>query len=63
MVRQLRTFSSFEEADNADARYYAGLGAQERLDIVLELANRFWSNGENSGRLARVYRVDELARG
>ncbi len=63
MVRQVQTFSSFEAADLADARYYAALTPQQRLDIVLELADRFWGNSENSGRLARVYRVDELIRG
>jgi hypothetical protein len=63
MPPQIQTFTSFQEADEADARYYAGLSPQERLDIVLELADRYWRKGEDSQRLARVYRVVERQRG
>ena len=63
MESQIATFSTFEEADEADARYYASLSGQERLEIVVELASRYWgAQIEDSGRLARVYRVDELSR-
>jgi predicted nucleotidyltransferase len=35
----IATFSSFEEADNADRKYYAGLTPTERLKILLDLTH------------------------
>lgn len=61
--RTLQVYESFEEADQADRRYYASLTPQQRLDLVLDLVQRHnQGHGETSDRLERVYRVDELSR-
>ena len=64
MRGQLRVFDSFEEAEEADHRYYASLTPRERVDLVLDLVARYWeSKGEATGRLERIYRVVELGEG
>jgi hypothetical protein len=37
MERVIQVFDSFEEAEEANDRYYASLTPQERLNLVLEL--------------------------
>ena len=60
----MRRFETLSEADSAEAEYYASLTPEERLNILLELIEMYRSNqGEDSERLERVYRVDELSRG
>jgi len=64
MDRGARVFRSFDEADRADEEYYANLSAEERLDILLEIIERYRSSlGEAADRFERVHRVVELARG
>lgn len=59
----IRRFETLSEADSAEAEYYASLTPEERLNILLELIEMYRSNqGEDSERLERVYRVDELSR-
>ena len=63
MVRAVRVFSSFEEAERADEEYYASLTPQERVDLLLELIARTREPlGEAGERLERVHRVVELSR-
>jgi hypothetical protein len=64
MDRGVRVFRSFHEADRADEEYYASLSAEERLDILLEIIERYRSSlGEAADRFERVHCVVELARG
>jgi hypothetical protein len=63
MDMSIRRFESHEEADEEDRRYYASLTAEERLEILLELIDRYRSGyGEAAERFERVYRIDELSR-
>jgi hypothetical protein len=58
----VQVFDGAEEADCADAAYYASLTPKERLDILLELIARHReSMGEAAARLERVCRVVDLA--
>jgi hypothetical protein len=60
--RELRVFSSFDDAGRADVEYYAALTPDERLAILLEIiANHREATGETSERLERVYRVTQLS--
>jgi hypothetical protein len=62
--RVARVFRSFEEADEADDRFYASLTPEERLDLLLELIERHRGElGEAAERLARVHCITELSRG
>lgn len=58
---KLQVFSSFDEAEQADHRYYASLSPRERLDIVFELVARHQEPtlGTTEG-FERVYRVTDL---
>ena len=59
-----RVFDGAAAADEADARYYASLSPQERVDLLLELVNRYRDSlGEAAERLERVCRVTELTEG
>lgn len=61
--RELRVFTSFAEADQADDEQYASLSPAERLNILLDLiAAHREATGEASTRFERVYRVTELSR-
>jgi hypothetical protein len=63
MERVIETFEDHESADEADRRYYGSLTPQERVDLVLELMQRYReSYGEAGNRLERVCRVTELHR-
>jgi hypothetical protein len=57
----VRIFSSFEDADEADARDDAAMSPEERLKILLELRDRRHPDAAEQG-LARVSRVVELER-
>lgn len=57
MERVVRTFSSHEEAANADREYYRSLTPEQRLDILLELIEQ--GGGGTQSRFERVYRVIE----
>ena len=61
MEKVVRVFSSFEEADEADARYYASLTPEERLRILIDLRDLAHPDAAEQG-LARVYRVTQLER-
>lgn len=55
-------FGSFEDAEVAEDRFYAGLKPEERLDILLELVERHRSGlGETASRFERVHRIVELS--
>ncbi len=63
MDSMIRPYDSLAEADAADDAYYASLAPQERLEILLELIEMYrTTQGEDSERLERVYRIDELER-
>lgn len=59
--KSVRVFSSFEDADEADARYDAAMSPEERLSILIELRDRRHPDAAEQ-RLARVSRVVELER-
>ena len=64
MERTVVAFNSPEDADRADAAYYASLTAQQRLDLLLDLVASYRESlGEAASRFERVYRVTELSRG
>jgi predicted transcriptional regulator len=63
MQDEPRIFSSFREAEEADADFYASLSPQDRVDMLLELIARHRESiGEAAERFERVYRVTELSR-
>ena len=63
MDSAIRRYDSVAEADEAEAEYYALLTPEERLEILSELIETYRSTyGEDSERLERVYRIDELER-
>ena len=56
-------FETLSEADSAEIAYYASLTPEERLNVLFELIRMYGSSqGEDSERFERVYRVDELSR-
>jgi hypothetical protein len=63
MEKVITILGSFEEADRAEREYYRRLSPQERLEILLELNDRWLGTGdaETSQGLERVYRITELA--
>ena len=62
MRGELRTFSSFQEAEESDTDYYASLTPQERVDLLLDIIARHRESlGETAERFERVYRVVELS--
>jgi hypothetical protein len=61
MEKSLRIFESFEEAEAADAAEDAAMTPQQRLQIALDLRNRFYPDAIKQG-LARVLRITELER-
>jgi hypothetical protein len=64
MDRVAQVFDSFDKADRADDEYYAGLTPEERLDILLEMIERYRSSlGAAAERFERVHRIVELSRG
>jgi hypothetical protein len=62
MEKTVRVFASFEEADEADARWDASRSPAERLQILIELRDRRHPDAAEQG-LARVSRVTQLERG
>jgi hypothetical protein len=61
MEKRIQTYSSYEEADKADAARDAALLPQERLTILIELRNRRHPDAAEQ-RFARVCRIIELER-
>jgi hypothetical protein len=59
--KAIRIFSSFDEADEADARAHASMSPEERLQLVIELSDRRHPDAANQG-LARVCKVIERER-
>lgn len=61
MEKRILSYSSYAEADAADAARDAELTPQERLVILIELRNRRHPDAAEQ-RLARVSRVTKLER-
>ena len=61
MEKVVRKFATFQEADEADARFDASLSPEERLRILIELRDRRHPDAAEQG-LARVCRVVKLER-
>ena len=62
--REISRFSSLADSDQADDLYYRSLTPQQRLDVLLELIQRYQEGlGEAAEGFARVCRVTELAAG
>jgi len=59
--KKVRIFTSFEEADEADARDDASMSAQQRLNRLIQLRDERHPDAAEQ-RLARVCRVVELER-
>ena len=63
MDRVVKVFRSFEDADHADDQFYADLAPEKRLEILLELVERYrGALGETASRFKRVHHVVELSR-
>jgi hypothetical protein len=60
--RTVRVFSSFQEADEANARADAALTPEERIQIVIELRDRRHPDAAQQG-LARVCRIIQREQG
>ena len=54
--KTVRVFSSFKDADDADARADAELTPEQRIQIVIELRDRRHPDAAKQG-LARVCRI------
>ena len=62
MKKELKMFSSHQEADAADTAYYASITPAARLEILFELIDRHRkATGHDSEGFARVCRVIELS--
>ena len=61
MQKIARVFTSFKEADAADARSDAAMSPQQRIEIVLELRAQRHPDAIEQ-RLERVFKVIELER-
>jgi hypothetical protein len=59
MEKTVRVFSSFAEADEADARWDEQLTASQRVQMVIELRDRRHPDAAKQ-RLARVCRIIKL---
>lgn len=59
MIREARKFSSHQEADEADRRYYRSLTPEQRLEILLDLIAAQAGHEAPQG-LARVCHVTKL---
>ena len=57
--KTVRIFTSFDDADEADARYHAAMSPEDRLKILIELRDRRHPDAAEQ-RLARVCRVVKL---
>jgi hypothetical protein len=63
MDRDIRTYQTLAMADEADRQYYASLSPQQRLEMVVDLVDRYLAaHGEAAERFERVHHVDELPR-
>ena len=61
---EVRTFTSFDDADRAERQTYRLMSPDERLAILLELiARQNEASGEATAGFARVCRVAELPPG
>jgi hypothetical protein len=56
MEKTVKIFSSFKDADEADARNHMSMSPEERLRIVIELRDRRHPDAAKQG-LARVCRI------
>jgi len=62
MDRVAQLFATFDEAERADDDFYAHLAPEERLDLLLELVERYRGDlGETANRFERVHRITELS--
>jgi len=62
MDRVAQLFATFDEAERADDGFYAHLAPEERLDLLLELVERYRGDlGETANRFERVHRITELS--
>jgi hypothetical protein len=57
--KKVRVFTSFADADRADAQCDAAMSPAERLKILLELRDRRHPDAAEQ-RLARVFRIVQL---
>jgi uncharacterized membrane protein len=61
MEPEAKIFDSFEDAERADADYYASLTSKQRVDVLLDLIENYRrSLGPAADRFERVCRVTDL---
>jgi hypothetical protein len=60
MEPEVRIFDSFEDAERADAEYYASLTPKERVDVLLDLVENYRRSLGPADRFERVCRVTDL---
>lgn len=62
MERVIRVFDRPSDAEAVDRAFYASLSPQERLDMLLDLMERYRAGiGEAAERFERVYRLASLS--
>ena len=62
MIKSVKMFYSFADAERADDEYYASLTPEERLDVLLEMiAGHQDPENEITERFERVSRIVELS--
>lgn len=60
MEPEAKVFDSFEEAERAEAEYYASLTPKERVDILLDLVENYRRSLGPADRFERVCRATDL---
>jgi len=60
MEAVVKKFRTFEEAEEADLKYYRSLSPQERLEMLFEIRRMVLGKELASGQMARVCRIRKL---
>jgi len=58
MEKTIKIYSTFQEQQDSDIRYWKGLSGDEKLEILEAIRAQVWLiRNEHPQRLQRVYRV------
>lgn len=50
----VRRYSSFQEAEDADDAYWAGMTEEQRLNTLIDLRKTFLNNSDDANRIQKV---------